>query len=125
MKLYRGDNEATKPELISGTWLTDDRDAAEFYADTVHSYDFDADDVLDLRSLGVGDDDCRDALVTELKDAGISDAVKFRGGWVELYLLCERDDFRAAVRAAGYTAIAVQQWHADMSDEAYDSWMVA
>ena len=125
MKLYRGDNETMKPELTSGVWLTSDRDAAEFYADTVHSYDFDADDVLDLRSLGVGDDDCREALVAELEYLRIDDAAKFRGGWEELYLLCERDDFRAAVRASGYTAVAVQQWHADMSDEPYDSWIVA
>jgi hypothetical protein len=124
MKLYRGDDNTLPPALTSGTWLTSDRDAAEFYASTVHSYEVDMEDVLDLRSLGVGDDDCRDALVTLLADAGVPDAASFRGGWEELYQLCEQPAFQAAVRADGYTAVAVQQWNSDMSDEPYDSWMV-
>jgi hypothetical protein len=41
-----------------------------------------------------------------------------------LYQLCEREDFRAAVRAAGYLLVAVQQWNADLSDQPYGSWMV-
>ena len=122
MKLFRGDDNA-KPELTSGVWLTDDREAAEFYG-SVHSYDICPDGVLDLRGLGVGDDDCRDALVDELQESGVA-VRSFRFGWVELYQLCEREDFRAAVRAAGYLLVAVQQWNADLSDQPYDSWMVA
>lgn len=123
MKLFRGDDSAARPELASGVWLTDDRQAAEFYGN-VHSYDICPDGVLDLRALGVGDDDCRDALIDELQECGVA-VQSFRFGWVELYQLCEREDFRAAVRTAGFSLVAVQQWNADLSDQPYDSWMVA
>ena len=126
MKLYRGGEKQARSTTLVGVWLTDDRSVAEWYGG-VRTYAFDDDDdILDLRGLGVGDgedpDSC-ESLVAELLAAGVSSAESFGGGWCELYQLCERPAFRDAVLDAGYSMVACRQWHADMGESPYDSWL--
>lgn len=118
--LYRGDtSRPERPEITAGTWLTDDAKVAAWYG-CAHRYELDL-TTLDLTALGVGDGDDDEqvaALRDALSDAGI-EVNGLRLHETEIYMVVEHAETQEAIRAAGYDSVAVEQWHADLSDEPY------
>lgn len=124
MTYYRGDQRRpTPPALTPGTWLTPEPDIAAWYGE---AYRYDLPDdlrILDLRPLGIGDgEDVAqvDALRATLDDAGI-DTTGLRLHYAEIFLVVQQPAFVTAAQLAGYDAVAVMQWHADLSSDPYEA----
>ena len=126
---YRGDtSRPERPELTAGTWLAESSDVAAWYG-AAHRYDIPALRLLDLTDLGVGGDMTEDEDGSMVPDPvyveRVEDALREHGLEptfdvpVELYMLLENADFRAAALAAGYEGVRAMQWHAEMDDEPY------